>query len=116
MGTFVAHRRGILWVMSSAQIAPRVEGRMRNQQYITSSPGVQGGEPVIRDTRTPVRTVGVLFHDVYSGDRDAVQRALPHLSCEEIDAALSYYDAHRQQIDALIAEHHRILRDISIAR
>jgi len=88
---------------------------VRYEDYITTTTGVQGGEPVIRGTRTPVRTIVVLFQQVYPGNRDEVQRALPHLSCEAIDAALAYYVAHTDEVDALIAEHGRVLQEFTIS-
>lgn len=76
---------------------------MQSDQEIECRPGVQGGEPVIAGTRTPVRSVVVYWHQLYPGDLAAVRRALPHLTETQIYAALAYYDAHRDEIDADIA-------------
>ena len=46
--------------------------------YITSVKGVQGGERILKGTRTPVRSVAVLYHFTYNGDLAKVQAALPH--------------------------------------
>lgn len=88
---------------------------MSTISHITTVPGVQGGEPVVRGTRTPVRTIAVLYHETYPGDREEVRKALPHLTSDEIDAALAYYALHRHEIDALIAEHERVLQELMIA-
>ncbi len=78
-------------------------------KHITRVPGVQGGEPVIVGTRTPVRTISVLFHITYPGDCAEVGRSLPHLQPEQIDASLAYYGHNRAEIDGYIDEHHRAL-------
>jgi uncharacterized protein (DUF433 family) len=79
--------------------------------YIERVEGVQGGEPVVCGTRTPVSTIAILFHVTYPNDIDEVRRALPHLTAEQIDAALAYYQAHRDEIDADIQRHEQALRD-----
>lgn len=70
------------------------------EQYIKRVPGVQGGEPIIAGTRTPVRSVVVQYFEVYRGDLAEVQRALLHLTETQINAAIAYYAAHRAEIDA----------------
>jgi uncharacterized protein (DUF433 family) len=84
--------------------------------YITRTPGVQGGEPVLAGTRTPVRTVAVLFHVTYPGDQERVARALPHLRAAQIDAALAYYDCHRNEIDQLIEENRKAFEAFSVTQ
>jgi uncharacterized protein (DUF433 family) len=88
------------------------EGNMWFEKHIERVPGVQGGEPVIVGTRTPVRTIAVLFHVTYPGDRSEVERALPHLTREQIDAGLAYYDHNRDEIDGYIDEHHRAFESL----
>lgn len=74
------------------------------ERYITTKPGVQGGAPIIRGTRTPVRSV-VQYLRVYDGDILRVRQALSHLSHEEIDAALAYYNAEPAAVDEDIKFH-----------
>ena len=81
-------------------------------EYIERTEGIQGGEPVLWGTRTPVRTVAILFHVTYPGDINEVREALPHLTPVQIDAALAYYDDHRTEIDGYIAEHERVLNEL----
>jgi uncharacterized protein (DUF433 family) len=81
------------------------------ESYIERVEGVQGGEPVVCGTRTPVRTIAILFHVTYPNDIDEVRRALPHQTAEQIDAALAYYRVHRDEIDADIERHEQALRD-----
>ncbi len=71
----------------------------RYERPITKIPGVQGGAPVLRGTRTPVGTV-VAYYQTYGQDREEVRAALPHLTIRQIDAALAYYEHHKDEIDA----------------
>ncbi len=82
--------------------------------YITTKPGVQGGAPIIRNTRTPVRSV-VLYLRVYDNDVSEVRRALSHLSHQEIDAALAYYRDNSDIVDADIQQHEQA-RDQFLAK
>ncbi len=68
--------------------------------YIETRAGVQGGEPCIRGTRVPVWVLAALHKQ---GDTaEDLLEAYPHLSAEQVYAALSYYYAHRAAIDAVI--------------
>ncbi|MDA0747650.1 MAG: DUF433 domain-containing protein [bacterium] len=59
--------------------------------------GVCGGQPVVRGTRTSVLSI-INYLEVY-GDKSAILRALPHLSPEDIEAALMYYRQHTDEIE-----------------
>lgn len=78
-------------------------------RYITSVAGVQGGEPVIKGTRTPVRTIvqswrrGMSPEDIVAG--------LPHLKLSEVFEAMSYFYDNQSEIEGLI-EKHRIPEDL----
>ena len=71
-------------------------------RYITQVPGVCGGRPIIKGTRTPVKTIvgyyklGLSVEEVLEG--------LPHLSPAQIYEALSYYHDHPAQIEQDIEE------------
>lgn len=70
---------------------------------IVQNPEIVGGAPTIRGTRVPVRAVACLWRA--TGDRNLITRNYPHLSLEDVDAALRYYAEHRADIDAeLLAE------------
>ncbi len=79
-------------------------------RYITMKSAIQGGAPIIQGTRTPVRSV-VQTLSLYDGDLEEVCRALPHLSREEIDAALAYYRENPDAVDADIRRHEQALQD-----
>ena len=74
-------------------------------QLIVRVPGIHGGEPVIRGTRVPVRSV-VVACEQYNGDLAKVGEAFL-LGLEAIQAALAYYDAHRDEIDKIIQKRER---------
>jgi uncharacterized protein (DUF433 family) len=67
---------------------------------IVRNPRVHGGEPVVRGTRVPVRAVVVAWREYV--DLDELLAAYPRLTAEDIEQALSYYDAHREEMDRLI--------------
>lgn len=67
--------------------------------YVHRVPGVQGGYPVVKGTRTPVRSVVTYYFHLYNRNLHEVQRALPHLTPNQIRAALSYYRRNRSIVD-----------------
>ncbi len=72
---------------------------MRATELITCTPGVQGGYPCVAGTRTPVRTIVIHYRENYPGDLDEVMRALPHLTREQVQAALDYYAETPELVD-----------------
>lgn len=76
---------------------------------ITCTPGVQGGEPCIAGTRTPVRSVVIQYYQIYPYDSNRVLAALPHLSFRQLCDALCYYGEHREEIDGIIRENEEAL-------
>ncbi|HEY3080535.1 MAG TPA: DUF433 domain-containing protein [Chloroflexota bacterium] len=73
---------------------------------IVRNPRVHGGEPVIRGTRVPVRSVVLSLEDDYRDDLPALARAYG-VGVEVVEAALAYYRAHRDEIERIIAERER---------
>jgi uncharacterized protein (DUF433 family) len=71
--------------------------------YIHRRKGVCGGEPVIRGTRFPVRSVVVYVLRMGMTPEEMV-RKWDILTLAQIYDALSYYHDHRKEIDRLIAE------------
>jgi uncharacterized protein (DUF433 family) len=74
-------------------------------QLIVRHPRVQGGEPVIRGTRVPVRSI-VIAAEEYDGDLAHVGRAFS-VDVSAVRAALTYYEQHRAEIDQIIEQHER---------
>ena len=69
-------------------------------QLIVRVPGIHGGEPVIRGTRVPVRSI-VVSYEQYDGDLTRVGEAFL-VGPVAIEAALAYYRTHRDEIDQII--------------
>jgi uncharacterized protein (DUF433 family) len=59
---------------------------------------ILGGAPVIRGTRVPVRAIAFLWRA--TGDPARILRDYPHLSPDDVEAAIRYYQAHQAEIDA----------------
>lgn len=69
---------------------------------IVSTPGVSGGEPCIVRTRIPV---WLLVHARRLGTTEAdLLHAYPTLAAEDLVNAWAYYRAHRDEIEAQIAD------------
>lgn len=49
----------------------------------------------------------VMIHRAHRGKQDAILKHLPQLSRRQLRIALAYYDDHRQEIDALLADQAR---------
>ena len=65
--------------------------------YIERVQGIQGGRPVIKGTRTPVRSI-VVYHRM-GFTPEEIQIKLPHLNLAQIYDALSYYYDFKDEID-----------------
>ena len=68
---------------------------------IVSDPGIRHGEPILAGTATPVRAIVELWNQGMAPEE--VPLHIPHLSLQQVFAALHYYAGHREEIDALIA-------------
>jgi uncharacterized protein (DUF433 family) len=70
--------------------------------HITRIPEVCGGRPIVKDTRTPVKTIvgyykmGLSVEEILDG--------LPHLSPAQVFASLAYYYDHQAEIERDIQE------------
>lgn len=76
-------------------VAPRVR-----QRRIIRDERIHGGEPVIAGTRVPVRAIVVSWRE-YQSVRTLLE-AYPRLSEADIHQALEFYEAHREELDAII--------------
>ena len=68
--------------------------------YIESVLTILNGEPVIQNTRTPVRAVVERWK--FGETPEEIARSLPHLRLAHIFDALGYYDDHRGEIENYI--------------
>lgn len=68
---------------------------------INSEPGIHGARPIIVGTGVTVRRIAVWHKLGYSPEE--IIRKIEHLSLAQIHAALAYYYANREAIEADIA-------------
>ncbi|MBI3973300.1 MAG: DUF433 domain-containing protein [Chloroflexi bacterium] len=75
---------------------------------VVRNPKILGGEPTIRGTRIPVRSV-VISHRRY---RDLARVCEAYrLTPEAVEAALAFYEANRTEIDRHIRENEAAAED-----
>lgn len=71
--------------------------------FIISTPGIVGGRPRIDGTRISVKTIAGWYKKGYSAEEIADQ--YEHLTLAQIYAALTYYHANQEEIEAdILAE------------
>ncbi len=66
--------------------------------FITTQPGVHGGRPIIAGTGVTVQRIAVLYNLGYSPEE--IARKMDHLTIAQIYAALTFYLANRDTIEA----------------
>ena len=71
-------------------------------RYITRMPGVCGGRPIIKGTRTPVKAIVGYYKMGLSVEE--ILEGLPHLTPAQVYEALSYYHDHQAEIEQDIEE------------
>jgi uncharacterized protein (DUF433 family) len=71
-------------------------------RYVTQSPGICGGRPIIRGTRIPVKAI-VGYHKL-GMSADEILTGLPHLTPAQVYEALSYYYDHAAEIERELEE------------
>lgn len=68
---------------------------------ITRHLGIHGGCPIITGTGVTVRQIAVLYKEGLSAEEIADE--IPHLTLAQVYAALAYYHANRDEIEADLA-------------
>lgn len=71
-------------------------------RYLTQLPGVRSGRMIIEGTRIGVHDVVSLV--VNGASIDEVCRSFPGVTRAQVYECLSYYEDHRVEIDALVAQ------------
>ncbi|MBD2384702.1 DUF433 domain-containing protein [Cylindrospermum sp. FACHB-282] len=69
---------------------------------VTHSPDINNGRPMIAGTRTSISRVVVLYKQ--GANAEEIARRMSHLNLAQVYAALAYYHANRDQIEADLAE------------
>ena len=71
-------------------------------RYLVNLPNVCGGKTIVENTRVGVHDVVGLI--VNGATVDEVMRSYPNLTRAQVFECLAYYEDHRPEIDALVAE------------
>lgn len=69
---------------------------------VTSTPGIQGGQPCLAGTRIRIATLAVYWQQGYTAE-DIANRVFTWLEIGQVYAGLAYYFANRETIDEAIA-------------
>ena len=69
---------------------------------VTCSPEIRNGRPIIAGTRTSVSRVAVLYKQ--GANAEEISRRLSHLNLAQVYAALAYYHANQDAIEADLAQ------------
>lgn len=69
--------------------------------FVISDQDILSGELILVNTRTPVRAVIEMRRLCYTPVQ--ILKRLPHLSLEQINNALDYYNEHPAEINAAVA-------------
>ena len=77
--------------------------RPKTLTRIVRIPGVVGGEPVVAGTCIFVRII-VQYNRIYRHDFEKIVGAFPHITFADIEEALAFYEANRDEVDSYIAE------------
>ena len=72
--------------------------------YITNDESILGGEPITKNTRTPVRAIVELCRLGVSPEE--IPQHLPHLRLAQVFSALSYYSDNTEEINQFIKINH----------
>ena len=72
--------------------------KSKPDSYIETRPGVRGGAPVIAGTGIRVLDVAVRY-ELMRMTPEEIMLALPHLTLQQVHGALSYYYAHKAELD-----------------
>jgi uncharacterized protein (DUF433 family) len=72
----------------------------KQKSWVQSTPGIQGGDPCIRDTRITVHGL-IEWRSLALTDAQILD-AIAGLTPDDLEAAWDYYDHHREEIDQII--------------
>ncbi len=78
-------------------------------RYIVTDDRILRGEPIIKDTQTPVRAIVEIWRQ--GAPPEQIPSQLPHLALAQVFDALRYYSGYQAEIDGDI-ERNRIPDDL----
>lgn len=73
--------------------------------YVVRDSEILNGEPIVQDTRTPVRAIVETWRMGVAPEE--IPKGMPHLTLGQVFGALTYYSDHQEEINAYI-ERNRI--------
>lgn len=85
-------------------------GSTPDHPYVSETPGVCGGYPVVRGTRTPVWVIVQAQREL--GNVERTGDNFPHLSLEQVRGALDYYATYPARVDEDFERHARALLEL----
>ncbi len=85
----------------AAEAAETARKRRRSHPFVSETPEVAGGYPVIRGTRIPLRAIIEVYRETPS--IDSILEMYPHLTEEQVLGALEYYREYPERVDEDIA-------------
>ena len=83
---------------------------VQENPFVNEVPGVCGGYPVVRGSRTPVRVVEV-FRQA-AGDLERTAAHFPHLTREQVRGALDFYIMCPERVNEDIERNARTLAEL----
>lgn len=87
---------------TEATTEPAAEPMVDIGTLIESTPNIRGGRPCLAGTGIMVRNI-VVWHQVWDWTPTAIVKQYPHLTLAKVHAALAYYYANREKLDAQFA-------------
>lgn len=85
-----------------------LEGTALPNIFIIEDPKICQGEPIIEGTRISVTNIIELYHYLGWWDIRKIQKQYPHLTEQQIIAAIEYYKNHMDEIDSYLEEEKEI--------
>jgi uncharacterized protein (DUF433 family) len=93
--------------------SPNPAGPSMSREHIVSSPDTCRGQPRIAGTRIRVKDV-VIWHERMGWSPEEIVSEWPHLTLGDVYAALTYYDDHRDRIDAEMKTEEDFAADLEV--
>ena len=82
-----------------------------SRELIVRTPGTCWGKPRIAGTRIKVEQVAI-WHERMGMSPEEIVDGWPHLTLADVQAALTYYRDHRDEIDRDLAEGERLFEEL----
>ena len=82
---------------------------MRPESFVEETPGINGGYPVVAGTRTPISVI--IEFNRQGADAKEIAQLLEHLTLEQVQMALKYYQLYPRRVDDDLARNERALAE-----